>query len=396
MDKIRAAVIGLGGRGRHNLRLVMGFKTVEVNAVCDVYEDRANEGADIVISKGGNKPFVTTDYIEAISREDVNTVLVFTSWRSHIEIAIEAMNRGLAVGIEVGGAYSVEECFALVEAQERNNVPFMLLENCCYDKNEMLVMNMVKEGLFGEIVHCHGSYAHDLRDEVSGGKENRHYRLEEYLNRNCENYPTHELGPIAKILGINRGNRMTRLVSMSSKAAGLKRYIDDRKDTIVNKDLIGAEFKQGDIVETLITCANGETISLKLDTTLPRPYSREFTVRGTKGLYEEQTNHVFLDGENHWIGVRDKNNARKYDEKYLPDCWKQVTDEILNAGHGGMDYFEFEAFFDALINGKPTPIDVYDAAAWMCISCLSEKSIEDGNMPVEIPDFTHGMWKDRK
>ena len=193
---------------------------------------------------------------------------------------------------------------------------------------------------------------------------------------------------------------MTRLVSVSSKAMGAERYINDRADSFVNRDLIGKKFKQGDIVNTLITCENGETISLTLDTTLPRSYSREFTVRGTKGMYEENTNSIFLDGDKEGDSFKQYKeifgNAEKFEDKYLPDYWKNITERQIKIGHGGMDYFVFKAFFDAVRENKPMPIDVYDAAAWMCITALSEYSIANGNAPVDIPDFTDGEWKVRK
>lgn len=397
MKNINIAVIGLGGRGISNLNTILSMEDITVTAVCDIYEDRCQKAVDIVKEKAGNVPFSTTDYREIMGKPEVEAVMVFTSWESHIEIAVEAMKHSHAVGMEVGGAGSLEECWALVNTWEETRVPFMLLENCCYGKNEMLVKNIVEDGLFGDIVHCHGAYAHDLRDEVSGGKENRHYRLNHYINRNCENYPTHDLGPIAKILKINHGNCFKRLVSVASKSMGLNRYINDRKDTVVNKDLLTQTFAQGDIINTIITCANGETISLTLDTTLPRSYSREFTVRGTKGMYEENTNTVFLDGEKESFDTvefyrENIDSAKKYEEKYLPDCWKNLTQEQIESGHGGMDYFVFTDFFEHLRNGKPMPIDVYDAAAWMCVTCLSEESIKNGNMPVEFPDFTKGEW----
>jgi len=400
MDKIRVGVVGIGGRGRGNIKRMLMIPDVEITAVCDVYEDRCEEAAKIVVDKGMKEPFKTLNYKEVINRDDVDVVTVFSSWESHIKIAIDAMNNKKIVGLEVGGALSIDECWELVDTYEKTKMPIMLLENCCYGKNEMLVRNMVRDGMFGEIVHCHGAYGHDLRQEVSCGKENRHYRLNHYLNRNCENYPTHELGPIAKILDINRGNRMVSLVSVASKSAGIKQYIEDRKDTFVNRELIGKDFKQGDIVNTIITCANGETISLRLDTSLPRSYSREFTIRGTKGMYEENTNSVFLDGEKeefetveHYKKVID--NAKQYEEKYLPDYWKNITPEQLE-GHGGMDYFQFVAFFDAIRENKPMPIDVYDAASWMSVTTLSEYSIANGNVPVEMPDFTRGAWKTRE
>lgn len=400
MKNINAAIVGLGQRGICNINCIMNVDAVTITAVCDIYEDRCDDAAKLIEGRGYAEPFKTVNYKDVINREDVDAVMVFTSWETHIEIAVAAMKAGKAVGMEVGGA-TVRECWELVHTQEETNMPFMLLENCCYGKNEILVRNMVRDALFGKIVHCHGSYRHDLREEIVTGKEKRHYRLEHYLNENFENYPTHDLGPIAKILDVNRGNRMVRLVSMASKSEGLKQYIKDREDILVNKELIGKEFAQGDIVQTLIMCENGETISLKLDTTLPSSYSREFTVRGTKGMYEENTNSVYLNGEpekfnasEHYRKVMD--NAVEYEDKYLPEYWRAMTPEQEKLGHGGMDFFAFAAFFDALGNNKPMPIDVYDAASWICVSELSRKSIESGNMPMEFPDFTNGAWKTRE
>lgn len=397
MRNLNLAIIGLGQRGSTNLKLILNLPAVTVVAVSDFCEDRCKEAANLVEEKTGVRPAETQNYHEILKRDDVEVVIVCTSWKTHVQVTIDAMKTGKAVGMEVGGAYSLDECYELVKAYEETKTPFMFLENCCYGKNEMLVSNMVADGVFGEVVHCHGAYGHDLREEICTGKEKRHYRLQEYINRNCENYPTHELGPIARILKINKGNRMVRLVSVSSKAAGLEQYINDRKDTIENKALIGQKFRQGDIVNTIITCANGETISLKLDTTLPRSYSREFTVQGTKGMFEENTNSVFLDGDKEDFDTRKFykehfDTAVAFEDKYLPECWKNITEEEINAGHGGMDYFLFCDFFQKLREGREMPIDVYDAAAWMCITCLSEQSIAAGSMPVDIPDFTNGAW----
>ena len=401
MNKIRVGVVGLGGRGEINIPRLLMFPDVEITCVCDVYEDRCENAVKMIAEKGYKAPDKVLDYKEMTERKDVDVVCIFTSWESHVEIAVAAMRKGKITAMEVGGAASLEECWDLVNTYEETKTPFMLLENCCFGKNELLVRNMVRDGLFGEVVHCHGAYAHDLRPQVATGKEERHYRLKHYLNRNCDNYPTHDFGPIAKIIDINRGNRMVSLVSMASKARGMSAYINDRKDTIQNRELIGKSFKQGDVIKTLITCENGEMVSLTLDTTLPRFYSREFTVKGTKGLYEENTNTVFLDGdsEEEYIVVehmkKEMDNAVKYEEKYLPDYWKNITPEQLE-GHGGMDYFMFDAFFRAIRENKPMPIDVYDAASWMAITALSEASIKGGSIPMEVPDFTKGAYKLRE
>ena len=399
MEKVRTAVVGLGCRGQAILDgLLLGMDNVQVTAVCDSYEDRTENGACSVERAYGKRPFASTDYREVISRSDVDAVLILSAWESHVPIAIEAMEQGKAVGMEVGGAYSVDDCWRLVRSQERTGAPFMFLENCCYGQKEMMVMHMVREGLFGQVVHCAGGYCHDLRSEVAGGRENRHYRLRNYLNRNCENYPTHELGPIAQVLDINRGNRMLSLVSMSSMAAGINDYAARHPE--VDQKLTTARFCQGDVVNTLIRCAGGQTISLTLDTTLPRPYSRCFTVKGTRGMYMEDNDSVYLDTDfteaDHWTWDKQWGNAARYLEKYQHPVWADYLKNGIRGGHGGMDGLVYDAFFEAVRKGEPCPIDVYDAAAWMCITPLSEQSIAMGSHPVAIPDFTGGAWCDRK
>ena len=244
-------------------------------------------------------------------------------------------------------------------------------------------------------MHCHGCYGHFLGDEIAGGIKNRHYRLRNYLRRNCDNYPTHELGPIAKVLNINRGNQMLSLVSVASRSAGMAEYL--RAHAEEYPELAGMEFRQGDIVNTLITCADGATISLRLDTTLPRSYAREFTVRGTRGMYEQNCNMVYLAGEPETFNTQrfyreNMGNAEKYEKDYLPPVWSRMTPEQIRAGHGGIDSIEFRAFADALRAGAEMPIDVYDAAAWMSISALSAASIAAGGAPQAVPDFTGGRW----
>ncbi|HHT93323.1 MAG TPA: Gfo/Idh/MocA family oxidoreductase [Clostridiaceae bacterium] len=399
MNKLRMGVIGLGNRGFHAIQhTLLKIDDVEVTAVCDEYEDRVENAAAEVNAATGKVPFKTTDYTKVLERSDVDAVLVSTAWESHIEIAAAAMEAGKITALEVGGAYSIDDCWNLVRTYERTKTPIMFMENCCYDKAELLATSMARAGLFGEIVHCQGAYAHDLRYEILTGKENRHYRLRNYIHRNCDNYPTHDLGPIAKLLNINRGNKMVSLVTVASKAAGLRDYVRNNIGKL-DKSLLEVDFRQGDIVHTLITCNNGETILLKLDTTLPRFYARDFTVRGTKGFYEQNTNTVFIEGihkEEFWHTPDSYrcllNNAVEFEDKYLPAIWKEATAEDLSSGHGGMDAFVFKAFVKAALNNEEMPIDVYDAASWMSISCLSEESIRHMGRPMSIPDFTNGKW----
>lgn len=200
-EKIRAGLIGFGSRGQNLLECVLVPMTemdLVIEAVCDEYEDRAVNAADYVEEKTGRRPFCTTDYHEITAMEGLDAVIIMSAWESHVPIALEAMRAGKYVATEVGGAYSVDDCWALVKTSEATGMPCMLLENCCYGRREMMVLNMARLGVLGDIVHCSGGYCHDLREEIAYGKENRHYRLRNYLRRNCENYPTHELGPIAR------------------------------------------------------------------------------------------------------------------------------------------------------------------------------------------------------
>ena len=399
MKLLRCLMVGGGQRGDGMCVFLGKTPRVRIDAVCDLYEDRAVALADKVEKNFRNRPEVYTDVDEAC-KHDIDAVYIASSWETHIPFAIKFMELGIPVMLEVGGAYSVDDCFRLVETYERTKTPIVMLENCCFDKAELLGTCMARNGLFGEIVHCEGAYAHDLREEITFGEENRHYRLRNYINRNCENYPTHEIGPIAKLLNINRGNRMVSLVSVASKAAGLEHYI--KNNDKVNPELKNQKFNQGDVVTTIITCAGGETITIKLDTTLPRHYRRNFIVQGTKGLYEQDANMVYLDGmkENfktiqHYLD--NINNAVEYEEKYLCDEWKNLTeDDLAEGGHGGMDVLVLRMAVDCILDGKESPIDVYDIAAWMVITPLSEQSIQNGGAPQAIPDFTHGNWTMRK
>ncbi len=393
MEKVRVAVIGLGARGQSLIKpLFLGMENCDIVAICDLYQDRVDLIASQIKEETGKDAFGTTDYKEILALKNIDAVLVMTSWETHVKIACEAMEAGIPTGLEVGGAYDLEECYELVKTQIRTKTPFMFLENCCYGRFEMMAMNIVKQGLFGEIVHCEGAYQHDLRTEVLRGEEMRHYRLNNYINRNCENYPTHELGPIAQILDINRGNRMLYLTSMSSKSVGLNDYARLHPDTIQSK-FIDQKFNQGDIVTTNIMCSNGATISLMLDTCCGRPYSRNFTVHGTRGMYREDGNYIYFDTDfdeaSHWNWSPNWNNALDvYAEKYDHPVWKKFLSDGVRGGHGGMDYLVYNEFFNYVINGGDSPIDVYDAAAWMCITPLSDISIREGSRPVEIPDFT--------
>ena len=392
-QKVRLAVLGLGSRGLGQMQTLLEMEDVDVTAVCDVYTDRAEAGAEAVQAARGHRPFVTSHYEEAIDRSDVDAAIIMTSWETHVPLAIFAMRHGKRPAIEVGGAASVEECWQMVRASEETGVPLMMLENCCYGEAELTLLRMVREQVFGTLVHCAGAYAHDLRDEIGNGDINRHYRQRHFLHRNGELYPTHELGPIANYLNINRGNRMVALTSMASMARGLHEWLGEhRKD---RADLMNAQVNEGDVVITLIRCANGETIQLTHDCTLPRFYSRGGVIRGTKGMWMEDGHFIFLEGRtpvdpSDW--AHHPESDAKYMQEYMHPLWKAYRDFGVRGNHDGMDYLVLRAFVESVQNQTEPPIDVYDAASWMSITALSEASIAAGSLPMAIPDFTDGRW----
>lgn len=395
MEKLSIGIIGYGNRGKvltESIFIPMAETDIKITAVCDKYEDRASEAAQFICEHTDRKPFCTTNYKELIGLQELDVVIILSAWDSHIPIAVAAMKAGKEVAMEVGGTYTIRDCWDLIRTSEQTGKSCSMLENCCFGRREMMVMNMVRKGFLGEIVHCSGGYCHDLREEIANGRENRHYRLQNYMLRNCENYPTHELGPILKILDINRGNRFMTLTSTSSASKGLHEYIVNNKGS--QDPLAQIRFAQGDIVTTVIRCAGGQTVTITLDTTLPRYYSRGFTVRGTKGSYTEDTDSCFIDGVHNSYDFDWKSqwgNAKEFEAEYDHPLWKEYQKEI-RGGHEGMDWLVFKSCFDSIKNGSRPVLDIYDIAVLMSISTLSEQSISLGGMPVSIPDFTSGRW----
>lgn len=396
-DKVRIGYVGLGRRGTGVFKTnIVDMDDVEIVTICDLCRERMQRATAIMTEKGRPAPKETTDYRDILNDPTIDAVFIMTGWSKRPQMAIEAMRAGKYTAIEVGVADTLEECFELVRAYEETGVPVMMLENCCYDRREMMLLNMVRQGLFGELVHCTGGYQHylpaeDLFKPVKE-KDFPHYRLEHYAKENRENYPTHELGPISKFMNINRGNRLVKLSSFATKSVGLKDYAatnfgaDSKEANTV--------YLQGDIVNTIITCDDGSTILLTLDTTIPRAYySRNISVRGTKGMSSEEKKVVFLEGmkENTF-----NNEAEMYEKYDHPLYTEYIAKGVKAAGHGGMDWLVCRAFIESVKAEINTPIDAYDTATWLAVGPLSEKSIQAGGAPIEFPDFTNGKWRSRE
>lgn len=400
---VKLGIIGLGGRTEVLLVSLHAIGGVEIVAICDLSDKAIAKTRDIFTANGRPVPAVYKNYKELLQREDIEAVMVPTSWNVHLPIAINAMKAGKYVAIEVGGASSTDELWQLVHAAEQTGAHCMMLENACYVRNELMVLNMVRQGLFGELIHCAGGYEHDLRHSMAVHLEDGMERPIQNRYRNCDLYPTHQLGPTAKILGINRGNRFLSLTSTASKSRAQRLYNQAHYGRGTPQgDIV---FNQGDVVTTVIKCAGGETITLTHSVSLPRPYSRDGRIQGTKGLWLEDANGIYIDGVSPSIEEIDPagkpytthlwDKVESFYDKYDHPLWREYKNKIVG-GHGGADYLTIQAFIDAVRHKTATPIDVYDCAAWMSISCLSEQSIALGSMPAAFPDFTNGKWIKRE
>lgn len=396
---VKAGIIGLGARAETLLATMLEMDEVLITSVCDFAQEKIDKILGIFDKHGRPRPTTYTNYHQMLEDKELEALFVPTSWNSHLKIAIDCMAAGKNVGIEVGGAASIDELWQLVHASESTGVSCMMLENCCYCRDELMVLNMVRQGLFGELIYCEGGYEHGIGDELAYGYNSNLERTFHNMHRNGDLYPTHGIGPIAKILDINRGNRFLTLSSHATKARGMalamKKYIGKE----------GVPFLEGDVVTTVIHCANGENITLTHGVSLPRPYSRNQRIQGTKGIWLHNAKSIYIDGISTCKEIIDiaGNPYLSYEwdpvesfyEKYDHPIWQEYRDHILG-GHGGVDALTIRAFLDSVRKKITTPIDVYDCAAWMSITCLSEQSVAMGGMPVPFPDFTNGRWINRE
>lgn len=410
--KIKMAIIGVGMRGRNHLNLLLRRTDVDVTAICDI-DERMLKPAKEMISKNGKKmPVVYTGdpytWKKMLDTEKVDGVVIATPWEWHKPMIIGALEAGVKyVGTEVMLGITLQDHWDVVKAAEKYNAHVMMLENVCYRRDVMAVLNMVRQGLLGEIIHLQGGYQHDLREVKFNdgvhpygygvefgekGFSEAHWRTEHSVHRNGDLYPTHGIGPIAHYININRGNRFITLNSFATKSRGLHNYIVKKGGE--NHPNAKIRFKLGDIVTTHIGCANGETILLQHDTNLPRPYSLGFRVQGTAGLWMDVNNGMYVEDKS--AKPHEWDDAKTWLNKYDHPLWERWSKESSGAGHGGMDFFVIHALVESIKRKTATPMDVYDAAAWSAITPLSESSIELGNQTVEFPDFTSGQWMYRK
>jgi len=412
---VRVGFIGLGGRGSGHVHDSITVGGIEVVAICDISQEAIDNVQKIVTNNGmkAAKAYTGSDhaYEDMVKNEALDAVIIATPWEWHVPMAVASMKSGVPyTGVEVSAANTIEECWDLVNVHEQTGNQVMIMENVCYRRDVMAILNMVRTNQFGELIHCRCGYEHDLRgvkfdvetNSLKIGKEahsEAQWRGLHAVKRNGDLYPTHGLGPIGVYLDINRGNRFLTISAMATKARGLSKFIDDH----VAKDhpYHNINFNLGDIVTSMIKCANGETIIVTHDTNLPRPYSLGFRVQGTNGLWKGEGGGDWQDaGEQIYVEGKSKphvwDKAEDWLKKYDHQYWRDKGEKATGAGHGGMDFIMLNDFYDAVRNKKPVPLDAYDAAAWSAVSALSEMSVARGGALVDFPDFTRGQWIKRQ
>lgn len=413
-SKLKVGLIGVGLRGTNHLNNLLLRKDVEITAICDIDPARIDLGVKAIAEAGFKPPKTfgkdTYDYRNLLDMKDVDAVIISTPWLWHVRMSVDAMKAGKFTGVEVSAANTLEECWDLVNTHEETGSHLMILENVNYRRDVLAVLNMVKQGLFGEMVHFRCGYQHDLRhvkfndgkQPYGGGVEfgdkgisEAKWRTQHSLKRNADVYPTHGLGPVATMADINRGNRFVSLTSHATKAIGLHNYIVNHPQGGKEHPNAKLKWKQGDVITTTIDTAKGETIIITHDCNLPRPYSLGFRVQGLNGIseFDYHTKRVYIEGKSPEHQWEDMNT---YLEKYDHPLWQKYGEYAQGSGHGGMDFFVLNAFVESAKANVAPPMDAYDAAAWSAVTPLSETSIANNGEPQNFPDFTRGDWINRE
>ena len=391
----RLGLIGVGGRGTNLLENLLAAD-VKVSAICDVVKDKATKASALVEKAGQKAPELYTDgdhaYEKLAARDDLDLIVVATPWNWHTPMAVAGMTNGKHVVVEVPAATTIEECWKLVDTSEKTRRHCMMLENCAYGYNETLVLNMIRAGMFGDLLYGAGAYIHDLRDELFSNAGEGLWRRGFHTGRDGNLYPTHGLGPVANYMSINRGDRFDYLVSMSTPHHGLEDY---RSRHIAKDDPKWKEkYVAGDMNTSLIKTANGLTINLQHDVSNPHPYDRLNQIAGTKGAFQDYPPRIYFDGQ---AGEEAWKSIDEFKDRFEHPLWKKEGEIARKlGGHGGMDFIMCYRLLECMRKGLPPDMDVYDAAGWSAPAPLSQDSVAHGSAPTAFPDFTRGRWTERK
>lgn len=400
MDVVRVAFIGVGQRGYGHVKRMSHIEGAEIVAICDTHQEVLERSAKFLTDNGHKQPALYGNdeyaYREMLNRQDIDIVIISTPWKWHAPMAIESMESGKHAFVEVPLAVTVEEMWDIVNTAERTQKNCMMMENVNYGRDELMVLNMVRQGIFGELLHGEAAYIHELRWQMKELEtKTGSWRTGWHAKRNGNLYPTHGLGPVSQYMNINRGDRFDYLTSMSSPALGRALYA--QKEFAKDHQRNQLNYINGDMSTTLIKTVKGRTIMVQHDTTTPRPYSRHNLIQGTNGVFAGFPNRIALEeGGSGNFHEWDYDMQSWYDKFDHPLWVKMGKEAERNGGHGGMDFLMFWRMIYCLRNGEPLDQDVYDGAAWSVISPLSAESLNNRAQSVDIPDFTRGVWQTAK
>ena len=391
---VKIGIIGTGNRGTSLLTSLLKIEGNDIVAVCDLFQSRADNAADLCVKAGKKRPKVyckdETTYTEMLDKEtQLDAVLIPTYWEYHTPIALYAMKNGIIACTEVPAALTLDEAWSLVDTAEKTNVPFMMMENWSFRQDNLALLNMKRLGLLGEIVHCHCAHSHDCIDHWFFDKETGEQRwpAKYLLNYNRDQYPTHSVGPVLSWLDINCGDIFTEIYSTASASKGINAYMKRKFGADHHNAKI--QWKQGDIVTSTLKTKMGKTLVINYDMQLPRPYANRWMLQGTMGVYDEEKGSIYMVDKS--PEYHQWEPWKPYEEKYNHQFWAKGS----SGSHGGADDIMLTQLVKALQAKKPLPIDIYDSAVMTAIVELSGISIAK-NAPVPFPDFTRGKWQTKK
>lgn len=402
MDKVRVAFIGVGARGSGHVSQLCNIDGVEIVAICDNHLPTLERSVNNVVKHGRPTPLAfgkdKDDYKRMLERNDIDVVFIATPWEEHVRMCVDTMESGKHACVEVPIAYTVEDCWKLVDTAERTQKNCMMMENVCYGREELLVLNMVRNGAFGDLIHGEAAYIHDLRSqmfEIEHGTGS--WRTYHYVKRNGNLYPTHGLGPVAQYMDINRGDAFDYMVSIGSMPLSRELYAQAKFPE--GHERRSLKFKCADINTSVIKTKKGRSIMVQWDEQLPRPYTRHNFLQGTKGAWGGFPDRAAFeahigDGAEEW---KEDDGLKSLYEQHEHPLFKRMGEEAKkNGGHGGMDFLMLWRIIYCFRNGLPLDQDVYDGCAWSVVGPLSETSVANRGRSMDFPDFTRGEWKTRK
>jgi hypothetical protein len=392
---VRIGFVGVGGRGTGLLANTLAIKNIAVPAVCDVNADAARRAAEIITKAGLPAPELYSQdelhWQKMLERGDLDLVIIATPWKWHTPMAVMAMRKGIVPGVEVPASLSVVECWELVDTSEKTGIGCMMLENWSFRSDNLALLNMVRRGLFGRIVHVHCAHSHDCIDHWFFDRQTGSDRWPaEYLVKyNRDQYPTHGVGPVLGWCDINCGDVFKTIASTATSSLGINDYFARKFGP--EHPGVKRKFAQGDIVTSTLKTVGGKTVIINYDMQLPRPYDNRWMLQGTRGVYSEERDSLYLEGKS--PADQQWESFKPYHAEYLHKWWKETGG---GGGHGGVDGLELNLLIEAVRNQQPLPLDVYDSVVMSAIVELSGLSIAKGGVPVEFPDFTRGRWRTTK